>query len=86
MPETAACPHCGAEIPADATFCRYCGSSESDGWRDEFESDDDDFDYDEYISENFSSSVVPTGQKRIWQIIALVLLLLFLLRSLLSLI
>ena len=84
MPDTAACPHCGAEIQANATFCPHCGSSESDGWRDEFESDEDDFDYDQYIAENFSPSIVPTGQKRIWQMIALVLLLLFLLRSLLS--
>ena len=79
MPDMTACPHCGAEISLDAKFCRYCGSSESDGWRDETESEISDFDYDEYIAENFPSNRQPTSISPLWRIVALVLLILFLL-------
>ena len=79
MTDTIACPHCGGEIRADAHYCRHCGSSDSDGWRDEFESDSDDFDYDEFVADNFSPSSFQTSIPRLWRIVAIVLLLLFLL-------
>ena len=74
---TTACPHCGAEIDAHAKFCRHCGSSDSDGWRDESESwDDDEFDYDEYVEREHGTSVANTETKAIWRLVAIVLLVL----------
>ncbi|TWU04449.1 zinc ribbon domain-containing protein [Stieleria varia] len=50
------CSHCGGDIPAGARSCRHCGSSDSDGWRDESEHEwDDGFDYDEFARNEFGS-------------------------------
>ena len=75
-----ACPHCGAEIDADATFCNQCGSSESDGWKDEdVEVGIDEFDYDEFVADNFSDSNMNAQTHPLWRWVAVVLLLAFVL-------
>lgn len=54
------CPHCGAELPPDATFCRQCGASEESGWGDEFDGDvatEDEFDYDDFVAREFPDHV-----------------------------
>ena len=78
-PATVPCPHCGGEIRADANFCRHCGSSESDGWRDDedYETDVDDFDYEQYVEDNFSSSLTTTRTPPLWRWVAVLLLVLF---------
>jgi uncharacterized membrane protein YvbJ len=75
-PPIVPCPHCGAEIPADAKFCRHCGSSDSDGWRDEDPHDahDDDFDYEEYVQREFPDTVANTQTPPLWRLVAVVLL------------
>ncbi len=83
MADMAACPHCGAEIQADARFCRHCGSSDEDGWKDEADTDLDDFDYDQYVADNFPTTSTPTSIAPLWRIVAIVLLLMFLLGFLL---
>lgn len=77
MSDTIGCPHCGAEIRSDARFCRHCGSSDEDGWRDEEDVGDEEFDYDQYVADNFPSSNYRTGTKPLWRIVAVVLLVLF---------
>jgi uncharacterized membrane protein YvbJ len=74
------CPHCGAEIRDDARFCRDCGSSDADGWQDEYGDDvgDDDFDYEEFVEENFSGRATNTRTRPLWRLVAVVLLLAFL--------
>ena len=55
------CEHCGAELPADATFCRHCGASDESGWQTSSDdddgaggyADDDDFDYEEFVQREF---------------------------------
>ena len=83
-----ACPHCGAEILATARFCRHCGSSDADGWRDEYEEgygdDTEEFDYEEFVEENFSDSLVNSQTKPVWRWVAIGLLLLFVLGYLLA--
>ena len=79
MTDTTACPHCGGEIRVNDHYCRHCGSSDSDGWRDDFESEDEDFDYEQYVADHFPSSNYQTSIPRLWRIVAIVLLLLFLL-------
>ena len=79
MADMAACPHCGAEIAEDAHFCHHCGSSEEDGWSEQADTDLDDFDYDQYVAENFPSSASQTSVAPLWRIVAIILLFLFLL-------
>lgn len=51
------CPHCGGRVKSTATACPHCGSDDQTGWSDRdgdaSESYEDDFDYDEYIAEEF---------------------------------
>lgn len=70
------CPHCGADIDPAATFCRHCGSSESDGWKEDFDDDDEDdeFDYDRYVKDNHSRSVTNTSTHPLYRLTALILL------------
>lgn len=74
---TFACPHCGAELPGGAIFCRHCGSSDDDGWKtesDEVEGDDD-FDYEEFVRDEFSDHSVVTSKLKSWQVIVILLIL-----------
>jgi uncharacterized membrane protein YvbJ len=53
------CPHCGAEVPRNAKACPECGSDETTGWSERASADnlnlpDDEFDYDEFMKEEFS--------------------------------
>lgn len=76
---TVPCPHCGGEIAAKAKFCRHCGSSDTDGWRDdqEYDTDVDDFDYDRYVEENYPGTVTNTQTRPLWRLVAVILLALF---------
>jgi len=69
----------------DATFCRHCGSSEADGWRDESMDESDDFDYEEFIEENFSATTANTNTRPIWRLVAVVILAIFVITCLLPL-
>ena len=71
------CPHCGEEIREDAGFCRHCGSSDADGWRDEYDTDVDEFDYDDYVADEFSTTVANTRTRPLWRLVAVVLLIVF---------
>ena len=73
----AACPHCGAEIRANATFCRECGSSDSDGWGSESYDNEDDFDYEQFVEDNFGDSRRSNTVSRKWQLVALLLVIAF---------
>ena len=52
-----ACPHCGATLAADASFCPECGASSDSGWDDDSESfahdAEDEFDYDDFVRREF---------------------------------
>jgi uncharacterized membrane protein YvbJ len=74
---TVPCPHCGEEIREDAKFCRHCGSSDADGWRDEYDTDLDEFDYDDYVAQEFSTTAANTQTRPIWRLVAVVLLIVF---------
>ena len=53
------CPHCGSPVPSDAKICRECGASDDCGWNEDAfddhygEFDEDDFDYDEFVANEF---------------------------------
>ena len=71
------CSHCGAAIPASARFCKHCGSSDADGWADSDESmlEDDDFDYDEFIENEFAPRRLSTRLHPVWKVAAVLVLL-----------
>jgi len=75
------CPVCGDEVPPNASACPQCGADHNSGWKentyDGLELPDDDFDYDEFIKQEFGSSVRPAGIKPLWWITALLLIILF---------
>ncbi|NBV22890.1 MAG: zinc ribbon domain-containing protein [Proteobacteria bacterium] len=59
-PET--CPNCGADVPRRALACPECGADERTGWNNRADSQrtadrlgipDDDFDYNEFVKEEF---------------------------------
>lgn len=75
------CPVCGDEVPRNALACPQCGADHNSGWKentyDGLELPDDDFDYDEFVKQEFGSSVRPAGIKPLWWITALLLIILF---------
>jgi hypothetical protein len=65
------CPHCGAEVPAGARSCPECGADETTGWAEDAHkwaagiptgySEDDEFDYDEFIEREFGGQKARPG-------------------------
>ena len=85
-PET--CPECGAMVPPHARACPECGADEKTGWSEKAHAQrlgipDDDFDYDEFVKEEFGDGargrdrVKPRGIGWLWWLVALALLLAF---------
>lgn len=79
------CPQCGAEVPEKALCCPECGSDYETGWSDEATGQrlrlpDEDFDYDEFVKEEFGEQkpqLRSRGIAPIWWIVAIVLALAF---------
>lgn len=79
------CPNCGALVPAKAKACPGCGADEKTGWSDSAHADnlgipDENFDYDDFVKEEFGVSPKPRGIHWFWWLTAVLLagLLLFL--------
>ena len=78
-----ACPVCGVDVPRGALACPECGADHNSGWREDADAydavdlPDQDFDYDEFIREEFGHTPKPAGIKTIWWIVAIVLTVLF---------
>lgn len=79
------CPNCGAELKIKAKVCRECGADDFAGWNTEEDyshafPEMDDFDYDEFVSNEFGGAEVkPKGMKWWVWILALLLIATFLL-------
>jgi len=77
------CPVCGENVPPGSLACPECGADHNSGWRkdadayDAVDLPDQDFNYDEFIREEFGSAPKPAGIKTIWWIAAIVLTVLF---------
>jgi len=73
------CPNCGADVPPKAKACPECGSDEQTGWSAKAHADnlglpDEDFDYDEFVKEEFGAGrAKPHGIRWFWWVIALLL-------------
>ena len=78
------CPVCGEEVPRNALACPECGADHNSGWREDAEIYDgvdlgeENFDYDEFVKNEFgSSSAKPAGLKTVWWVAGIILILAF---------
>ncbi len=76
-PET--CPVCGEDVPPRALACPECGADHNSGWREDADTTggldlpDEEFNYDEFVKEEFGSGS-RRGIKPLWWIVAVILL------------
>lgn len=77
------CPVCAEEVPPNAKACPECGADHNSGWREGAETNDalglpeDEFDYDEFVRQEFGSGPKPAAIEAGWWIAAILLLLAF---------
>jgi zinc-ribbon domain len=84
-PET--CPNCGAEVPRHAKACPGCGADENSGWSEDAEQataadlglPEEDFDYDEFVKQEFGKPPKPPGLHWFWWLTGIALLILIIL-------
>ena len=77
------CPNCGATVPRKAKACPECGADETTGWSDAAHADnlgipDGNFDYNEFVKDEFGGRTKPRGIHWVWWLTALLLVLAFL--------
>ena len=74
------CPVCGEDVPRDSLACPECGADHRSGWREDadlgdgLDLPDDDFNYNDFVRQEFGSRIKPAGIKTIWWITAVVVL------------
>src|SRR6266705_2569230 len=57
------CPVCGEDVPRTALACPECGADHTSGWREDAETydavdlPDEDFNYEEFVKQEFGSSL-----------------------------
>jgi hypothetical protein len=72
------CPICGEDFPLTALACPECGADHTSGWREDTETydavdlPDEDFNYEEFVKQEFGSSRRPVI-KTVWWITAILL-------------
>lgn len=79
------CPQCGAAVPRRARACPDCGAEEKTGWSERAQAQrlglpDEDFDYDEFVKEEFGGEgrleqIKPRGLHWLWWLVGVLLLL-----------
>lgn len=86
------CPSCGEWVPRKALACDCCGACEKTGWKaespvyDGLDLPDEDFDYDQFIENEFGSKseTKTTAREKLWRWVAAILLVVMILGYLLS--
>ena len=78
------CPVCGEQLQRGLLACPECGADHKSGWRengdayDGVDLPDEDFNYDDFVKQEFGSQLKPSGSKTVWWITAVLLILAFL--------
>jgi hypothetical protein len=77
--ESFSCPVCGEDVPAGAKSCPECGACEKSGWSEDAAYDglglpDEDFDYEQFVDEEFEGGAKKSGRQKLWIVVAAVLL------------
>ena len=70
------CPVCGEDVPRRALACPECGADHRSGWREDAATYDgigleEEFDYDQFVKEEFGSSPKPPGLTGFWWVVAI---------------
>jgi hypothetical protein len=79
------CPVCGEKVRRDALACSQCGADHNSGWREDADTYDgvdlpeDDFNYGDFVKQEFGSRAKPAGLKTIWWIVGIALIVAFVL-------
>lgn len=78
------CPVCAEDVPRGALACPECGADHNSGWREETESyngsglPEAEFDYEEFVRQEFRSGPKPNAIKLGWWITAILVVVIFL--------
>ena len=73
------CPVCGEDVPHTALACPECGADHTSGWREDAELydavdlPDEEFNYDDFVKQEFGSSR-KFAIKGVWWIVAILLI------------
>lgn len=73
------CPVCGEDVSPIAVACPECGADDRSGWQEDAEAydgvdlPDNDFNYEEFVKQEFGSSRRP-AIKKVWWITAILLI------------
>ena len=79
LPTPKVCPVCGEDVPRDVLACPECGADHYSGWREGADTYDGvdlpehDFNYDDFVKQEFGSQTKPAGLKTIWWIVGIAL-------------
>ena len=79
-PTPEVCPVCGEDVPPRSLACPECGADHNSGWREDAAAYDgvdlgkDEFNYEEFVREEFGTSPKPRGISFVWWLTAIVLL------------
>jgi hypothetical protein len=74
------CPVCGEDVPRKSLACPECGADHNSGWKEDADTYDgvnlpgDEFDYDEFVKEEFGSSARPAHISAVWWLVGIVLI------------
>ena len=77
------CPVCEEDLPPDAVACPACGADHNSGWREDADIYDgvglpeQDFNYDDFVEQEFGSESKPPGLSTIWWIVGIALIVAF---------
>ena len=77
------CPVYGEDVPRGALACPECEADHNSGSREDADTydavdlPDEEFDYDEFVREEFGSAPKPVGIKTVWCISAIFLIVVF---------
>jgi hypothetical protein len=71
---------CGEDVPANAKACPACGACEKSGWSEDLSASgldlpDEDFDYENFVAEEFAGGARKSPTQWIWVIAGIILML-----------
>ena len=74
------CPVCGEDVPREVRACPECGADHNSGWGDDADPYDGvnlpehDFNYDDFVRQEFGSQAKPAVLNTIWWIVGIALI------------